>query len=407
MFELLQHPFFFVLIVVLMVTVSLCLFKQQYIPAVLFIILSGLGGFYEAVDLPQVSMLKAILFPLLLFAVLWRNFRLGNKLPLSNFALLLIYIFIIISSSLMYGADLNVYRSSLITLLIPVIVALCPNNEKTLKYLLIAIALWGVANLLVAITEWSGVGWKYGSNAIHTSYRVQGLMGHSTAMGMFFVLSLNAVHVLYIQSKTKFCHIMWFILGIGMLLGLLGTLSRGAIAAWFVSFLFIQYKIRKISVMNILGIVIAAIIIVAVSSIMHLDELIFGRFSTMNVDPSAQARIPLLLMGMELLKINPLFGTGLAQAGRVHLEAHNTYMQVLMETGIFGFSAFCLVMWRCIKGLRAHILMNVTDDNVQSYYVGLLGMVGAILLNGFTHVFDYLVPLWLIVGLGFMVVRKQ
>ena len=192
-----------------------------------------------------------------------------------------------------------------------------------------------------------------------------------------------------------------------MVLGLIGTLSRGALAGWLVSFLFIQYKLRRLSFGNLVGIATAGAIVIGISSFMNLDELMVGRFTTMEDDPSAQARLPLIEMGMRLLKTSLLFGTGLGQGGGLHLEAHNTYMQVLMETGVIGFTVFCLLLWRGIRGMKAHIRVNVAAGDASLYYLGLLGSFIAILINGVSHVFDYLVPLWLIMGMGFVVARKR
>ena len=98
----------------------------------------------------------------------------------------------------------------------------------------------------------------------------------------------------------------------------------------------------------------------------------------------------------------------MGQMGRVHLEAHNTYMQVLMESGIIGFVVFMLLLWKAIQGLRRRATKRrtATDPTASAYsayYVGLLGSLGAILIDGGAHVFYFMMPLWLILGFAFMV----
>lgn len=403
--ELLQNPYFLVLAFVFLATLGLCLVMHEYIPAFVFILIPGLNALYDLAKLPQLPMLTGVLFPLFFVAVFLSNLKRGREFPLANFALLFMYILLVIMSSLMSGTDLNLYRAAIALLTLPFIVALCPDNEKTVKYLTIAIALWGVANLFAVMAEWSGLGWKLSTVNANTSRRSMGLMGHSTTMGIYFAVSLSAAHVLVLQAKTKVGRIFWLLFGMGMVVGLIGTLSRGAIAGWLLSFLFIQYKLRGLRVSNMIGIVLAAVIVVGVAASMNLDKLMASRLDTKEV--SAQTRIPLLEMGMNLLDTSPIFGVGLNQGGKGHLEAHNTYMQVLMETGVVGFTVFCLVLWRGIRGLRLHIRHNSTNGNSSPYYVGLFGSIIAILFDGTTHVFDYFMPLWLIMGMGFMVVRKR
>lgn len=196
-----------------------------------------------------------------------------------------------------------------------------------------------------------------------------------------------------------------FILGAGLAVGLLGTLSRGAFAGWVVSFLFIQYRLQGIKVGSIIGVCVLSGVVLGISSFLNLDDLMLGRFTSMSVDPSAKDRIPLLEMGKRLFYSNPLLGVGLGQGGRAHLEAHNTYMQVLMENGVIGFILFSTVVWKGIRGLRKSAVAGTSaaPNPAAAYYIGLLGSMAAILLDAVTHVFDYLMPLWLILGIGFMV----
>ena len=408
MLEMLNNSYFVLLMIGLIISLGYLIWRPESVPAFIFLLLSGLGSFYSATSIQRVTLLKAVLLPVLFAVLLFRKFLRSGRLPLSGFTWVIGYGALVVASCLINGTNINDYRASLGILLIPLVVALCPKNEKTVSYITIAFAFWGLANLMVVVATWAGLGWAkaYSSgNAIYTSHRAQGLMGHSTLMGIYFVISLNAVHILFFQARTRVMRVALFILGAGLAVGLLGTLSRGAFAGWVVSFLFIQYRLQGIKVGSIIGVCVLSGVVLGISSFLNLDDLMLGRFTSMSVDPSAKDRIPLLEMGKRLFYSNPLLGVGLGQGGRAHLEAHNTYMQVLMENGVIGFILFSTVVWKGIRGLRKSAVAGTSaaPNPAAAYYIGLLGSMAAILLDAVTHVFDYLMPLWLILGIGFMV----
>lgn len=171
------------------------------------------------------------------------------------------------------------------------------------------------------------------------------------------------------------------------------------------SFLYIQYRFRGLNIKNFIVVIVFIIIVLGLLSLLNLDDIMLTRFTGMKRDPSALNRLPLLELGKQLFNRDPLFGVGLAQGGKVHLEAHNTFMQVLMENGIIGFTFYCLVLWRGVHGLRKRAGKGkvAIDNPMMGYYVGLFGTIGSILFNALFHVFDYLMPFWLILGIGFMV----
>lgn len=405
--ELLNNPYFVLFLAVLVGGLGYVIRRPETIPAFLFLLMAAIESFYDLANIEKVSLLKAILLPTLMAVLALRKFRYGERMPREGFIWITLYGLFVVFSCVINGTNINQYRASLGILLLPLVMALCPNNEKTVKSLTVAIAFWGLVNLLVAAATFAGLGWAkqfVTSDTTNMAARLQGLMGHSSLMGIYFVISLNAVHVLFYQAKTKLGRRLLLVLGVGMALALVGTVSIGAFVGWGVSFLFIQYRLRGLSLGNLMVIGMLAALLLGLSALLKMDTIV-ARMSSLSSDVSALDRLMLLHMGTKLFFQNPVFGVSLGQGGRMHLEAHNTYMQVLMENGIVGFALFCTVIWKGLRGLRWRAGWDKPTEltPMAPYYIGLLGTMIAILVDGAVHVCDYLMPLWLILGIGFMV----
>lgn len=408
MLDLINNPYFVLFLTIVIGGLGYVMWRPEAIPAFIFLLLSALWVFYDVANLQRLALLKAVLLSALLVVLLLRKSRSGEGLPLAGFVWVLSYGAFVVFSCLINGTDINEYRGALGILMIPLVVALCPNNEKTVKYLTIALALWGIANFLAVLANWVGIGWAQAfvtEDQTNITFRAAGLMGHSTVMGMYFVISLNAVQVLYYQAGTRKGRLLLLTIGTSLFLGLVSTVSVAAFAGWGVSFLYIRHRLGSLRLSNLIGIGILALLLFSFAALLKEEPLMMSRLSSLPSDESAVGRLTLLKMGMGLFSSNPLFGVGLGQGGRVHLETHNTFMQVLMETGIVGFLLFCGVLWISLRRLYQQTGQDkgTICTGKSAYYAGLLGSLMAILVNGLAHCNEYLMPLWLIIGIAFMV----
>ncbi len=397
--ELLSNLYFLALFLVLAISFFYVATHLEIIPAFLYLLLSSLGIFLQVAGLPKVAFLKAILLPMLLIVLFISRVNRGQRFPLKGLFWIGSYFLVVIISTWTNGGDLGLYRSDLTVFLMAAIIALCPQNEKTVKYLTIAIALWGVANLMAAIASWAGVSSAFTGRGL----RVIGFMGHSTLMGLYFVVSVNAIHILYLQASKPIVRIVWLGLGIGVVIGLMGTLSRGAIGAWVISFLWIQYRLRGLRIGAVYFIAGLAILTMGLASLLDLDSLVLSQFTGMDRDASAQARIPLIEMAFDRFTMAPVFGLGMGQGGLRHIEVHNSFVQVLLETGIVGIILFTILIWKAYSGLKyKYWLAKKEESMAAAYYFGLQVSLIAILFDGLTHVFILTLPLWTIIGIAFL-----
>ena len=89
---------------------------------------------------------------------------------------------------------------------------------------------------------------------------------------------------------------------------------------------------------------------------------------------------------------NPLFGLGLGNFKYLNMtgnRTHNLFLELLVETGIIGFSLFSILIFRILFNLR-----RIKNEFIPFYFA-----LVALLINGFTINMLDLRHLWLVLGL--------
>ncbi|HFD32678.1 MAG TPA: hypothetical protein ENJ28_08255 [Gammaproteobacteria bacterium] len=464
LFEQLQNPFFVFLLLILLSVFTYVIKHTEYIPGFVFFLFASLGAVLQLTNIGQIGLLRAILL-LVLFGVLFhKNLKKGVSLPIGGILLVLSYLLSVYVSGSINDIPFSSYRSEVGLLIMAIVVSVAPNKKETLRILTIAILLWGLINAFAIITAKLGIGW--GKLVLfNNGGRAIGLSRHSTFMGAYFSIALVAAQILFLQANLKITKVVMFASGMLIMLGLLATIARGAFIGWLAAFLFVQYRIQGMKVSSIVGVFLIAIMAISVASLLGLDQLLLDRFTGIEKDTSAQARIPLLLSSLNTFSKNPVFGTGIGwEDVKLQLESHNMIIQVLVEEGLIGFILFMFILWKAgwsllvrsnagkavnimsapidapkpeevsskrlssgviLKRSQRSVLTN--NDGVETagvdlsresellqktktdlvvYYTGLVAMLGAILLNSLTHSFDFFMPLWMLIGVGFMRTSK-
>lgn len=73
----------------------------------------------------------------------------------------------------------------------------------------------------------------------------------------------------------------------------------------------------------------------------RIDQFIYGFLGTNQYDHSALRRIEMIEIGMNAFKESPLLGKGIyASYSYFNMYSHNNFVELLMNTGIIGFSIF-------------------------------------------------------------------
>ncbi|WP_134499175.1 O-antigen ligase family protein [Microvirga pakistanensis] len=182
-----------------------------------------------------------------------------------------------------------------------------------------------------------------------------------------------------------------------VLVAIVYTQSRGAVLG--VLTVFAVYGLRFVRSRTVLVIICLAGA-TALYLAMGISERMSKVASPQGLDASAAGRLEFWITALKAAAVRPLTGVGLAnfswfnylQTGQ-YMTTHNTWLQVLAETGIPGLTLFVLMVARAFRSsLRAHRLLSAAEARspVQPVAYGLVAAIagyctaGLFLSQGFT-----------------------
>ena len=192
--------------------------------------------------------------------------------------------------------------------------------------------------------------------------RVQSYFDNPNTFGEFLVMLLPLVLALALCSERKRGRIAAagiFAVGVA---ALLMTYSRAAWVGFALSV--------GLTVLLLRPTLIPALLLFCVASIPFLPSAVWTRILTITNfnDTTTSSRFPLYEAALELIKRAPLDGAGLGSdvvrkyirdfrlyhGSAPFVHAHNLYLQVCVETGVFGLAAFVAsIFWNVKRGFRA------------------------------------------------------
>ncbi|MCC6181327.1 MAG: O-antigen ligase family protein [Bacteroidia bacterium] len=178
------------------------------------------------------------------------------------------------------------------------------------------------------------------------------------------------------KSKMKY---FWTTISCMIFISILTTHSRSGFLSAIVIFGLSGLFFLRSGVKTIIPIVlvfIASIILLFIMPDIH--ERIFGINST--IVEGASGRFLLWKLGLDMWSESPLWGKGLTAFYYQYNDAvHNTYIQVLAETGLIGFGLFIMVI---IVSLRASyklktLYSDIDNPDIQFSRSLIFGNIGA------------------------------
>lgn len=218
--------------------------------------------------------------------------------------------------------------------------------------LLLLIAVYIPTGLDAVLAGTAKAGW---------TMRVSGPIGHANSWGMVLVSWFSMLLAGYMSGENRRERLIASLLFVGVTVAVLQTMSRAAVMVMIgmIVFALIQYRTnRKV-------LLVAGVIAVAAAGAFVNGPGLFARMASL-LDPQqeiAQGFWSLNVRGrvagfaLEAWREHFWFGCGAGQAvplietmshQRLHVRPHNTYLLVLMETGLVGGIALGLVIGRCI-----------------------------------------------------------
>ena len=381
---------------------------SQYIPHFLFLVYSMLPLFYKMTGLQFLPL--STVFILLFGPVVLLRTRLSALQPLWPVGC---YLAIVASSSLLNRVDFWSYKAILIPVLIAVLCYLsmsAKNTDRQLRTFVYVLVTWTVINSAFSILQITRGGSFYllsDSQAYELAdiRRGYGLVGMATQLGITFCLGIPFLAVWAIDDGKRRKY-LWIFLGASVF-GLILAFSRGAVVGLFTSGFLILLLLKKKKLFAFY-LVAALIIALSYSSLVLFLPKSYATFFH-GKDLSAQGRTVLIGIGFKMFLSHPILGFGaggfsenITKFGyRYHIEAHNTYVQVLVEYGVLGLFFFLFTVIRSMKGYWAYIKKGHSEV-LRRLSIGGLSALTAILINSTVHCFEWHLEFWLAIMLGFL-----
>jgi putative inorganic carbon (hco3(-)) transporter len=223
------------------------------------------------------------------------------------------------------------------------------TKHKIIMFICITCALIMIHQGSSQINAEDGYGWAGTKWVENKRITYLGTLNDPNDLGLFFVMTLPMIIYLYTISSL-FKKIFWVAIVFTVFYGIYLTNSRGAL-------------LSTLSIVYLFGIQIIGLRKMLIFGIIALPILKFlmSNFRKIEQDESANGRIESWFEGFQMLKEHPFFGVGMESYTKYNeLTAHNSYILVLGELGVFGF-----VTWSLFLMLLFVYLIN-TIKNIKS-----------------------------------------
>jgi O-antigen ligase len=200
---------------------------------------------------------------------------------------------------------------------------------------------------------------------------------------------------------------------VALIVGIFWTLSRSVVIPFAV--VLAAVAVRELRSRRSWVMLLALIALGILLAPRYYWERVFGlreAFQTTSLDWSVYLRLLALHTAWELFLENPLTGVGLgnfivAASSKVFVRmvVHNSYLEVLVGTGVFGLAAFLAVLWsglrHALAGARHRWVAQPEWMRSLSFYFSLSAV--SVILSAFfgTMPFQYL--LWVPIAAGLVI----
>lgn len=291
------------------------------------------------------------------------------------------------------------------------------DSKKTLEGVLIAVL---ISNTLVGLFE----AWQYmkyglvigGSEVISNFLMHSGYSTDPNQRASFFAASIPIGMYFLLRQKNLILRLANYSCMAILTYGIFTSHSRTGFIAMTVAFSLIMVKEwRRKAAWIVLTLLLALILLSSTSEywfrIGLMGDLITEqRYNAVEYirDPSISARYLQFRAGLGMFRDYPLTGVGIGNykarfreyAPEIsrQFEAHNTYIEVLAETGLFGFFFFALIVVMGYADLKRAQYRAREGDLVLLFNAVEVGFL-SILVSSFFFSGEYAKYLWIFMGL--------
>lgn len=279
-----------------------------------------------------------------------------------------------------------------------------PKKQQTLMW---------IFSIVVVISAYLAILQGHIGENVQNSIRGSGLADGVNAAARYFVIGM--VFFNYLRSVSNKKIIQWITIA-GMSLSTIGVFfstSRTGILLVFIAFglliLLNPYGKNKVRLLIILAIITLFVYFLSENLIQYLGSIVTN---VVQRQDTVGYRIELWKVGWEMWSSHIFQGVGIGKYSEdFHLYApyrvvaklfapdpHNTYVQVLAETGLVGFVIFILLIFKSLQNIWRSCR---SDDkaSIELRNVWLIGLI-VMLLGGLTKTDTTEKLVWLIMGVS-------
>lgn len=235
------------------------------------------------------------------------------------------------------GGALFVFTAFAPTVLTYVVLANASDTRSRLETLMSVLTICaGVLAVHGVDQAATGIGWTGEGLSQGTRIQYVGIFNDPNDLGMLFVMCVPMAF--YLSGRGGLMglrRVFWLALAVLLLYGCYLTNSRGTLLAALVLLGVYAWRRYGMLMAGILG-------SAALAGLMMLPS----RLHELDVDEaSAAGRVDAWYEGIQMFLANPLFGIGAGGYSDLHeITAHNSFVLVLAETGIIGFTIFIAIV---------------------------------------------------------------
>lgn len=245
----------------------------------------------------------------------------------------------------------------------PVVLAfvLLANAVDTRERVVAVMAVFAVCAGVLALhgieQSRTGIGWTGVTMSQETRIQYVGIFNDPNDLGMLFVMCLPmSLHLSMRGGLLGLRRLFWLAVAGVLLYGIYLTDSRGTMLALVVLLGVYVWQRRGPVTAGVLGAAALAVLMLLPSRMQELDV----------GEASAQGRVESWYEGLHMFISRPLLGIGAdGYSDMYNLTAHNSFVLVLAETGIIGFTIWLAFIGYCFRMVLAVLRPQEDIDYVD------------------------------------------
>lgn len=398
-------------LVVWLLASILLLMRNQYagaaILAVFFFMPAMINLIFQGKHIPTGQLLLLFFGPILL---LMYGIR---RLPMVPSHLLFVFLYIIAVIITIYwnGLPFWSFKSALLPMIFAIMLYFAIVDLRSMRFLIGVFLAFVVISTTVAGLQYAGLSQFYlrsqeiemEAGAFGAFVRGVGLAEHFSQTGLYCAAALPLSFMGFVGSNRKIKRLIWAVPGLFALAGITFTTLRAALIGGVAGVLVVLWfwDKRKLIPYMAVSFMMAFLLVVAVP-VLRTSTMALVEHST-TLDGSAMSRPVLAARAIDLWTQSPVFGKGPRAFSRTtgHVgDAHNTYLNTLVEYGILGFVLFISILVVAFRSTSRAIKYN---KELRTTAIGIFGALTAACLAAIVHSFNYISMFWLFPALGLSV----